>query len=190
MTVVKNNQKGTSLMEALAVVSVIGVLTISIFNIIASTYDTFKQSMTSSDVKDLQKAISGVYNFSGDYGNLLKEGYEKVLCETDKSIPSHMCIKSGGGYNLRHRLGGKVEIGPGYNTKSYYIKFDGLSKKNCINLTQIDWLDRKKIDIYQMDINSDKVACFPKTNTCGGFPVSSSAFSKCKNKNSIKWYFY
>lgn len=189
----KNNQKGNSLLEATAVITVISMLSASAYKIISNAHGMFNMSMATSEIKDLQKAISGVYDFSGNYDDLFADDVYKVLCEKDKSAPNQMCIKKGTSYVLRHRLSGDVEISKSADSKSYLIKFKELSKKNCANFTQIDWLDRKKISIYQMDVNDTPIAYFPKRND-KGFPITAkTSFVSCNKKdgeNSITWYFY
>jgi hypothetical protein len=150
--------------------------------------------MIISEIKDVQKAISGVYNFSGDYSFLFTDGdYKKVLCEKDKSIPNQMCMKSGESYNIKHRLSGNVIITPSGDYKSYSIKVDGLSKKNCIGLVEVNWVDRKKVDIYQLDINDEPMAYFPKQNE-KTFPITKDrSIEKCSKNgrdNTITLYFY
>ena len=190
----KIDQKGSSLMEALAFISIISMLSVSAFKVISKANETFKMSMATSEIKELQKSISGVYDYLGDYNELFKDDNTyKILCETDKSVPNQMCIKKGSGYALRHRLGGDVEIAKSSDAKSYLIKFKGLTKKNCVSMTQINWLERKKISIYQLDINDTAIAYFPKRGE-KGFPISTAAsFAGCNKKdrdNVITWYFY
>ena len=193
MSIYKNNEKGSSLLEVLAVLSVVSVLGISTLKLISNGYNTFKQSMAESEIKDLQKSITGVYNYSGNYNELFDNDVYKTLCETDKSAPSQMCMKNGSSYKLRHKLSGDVFIEKAEDLNSYTIKFDNLSKKNCVSFAQLNWLDRKKISIYRLDINDTDVAYFPKKED-KGFPIEiSEIFKNCNkedNKNSITWYFY
>ena len=180
MSIYKNNEKGSSLLEVLAVLSVVSVLGISTLKLISNGYNTFKQSMAESEIKDLQKSITGVYNYSGNYNELFDNDVYKTLCETDKSAP-------------RHKLSGDVFIEKAEDLNSYTIKFDNLSKKNCVSFAQLNWLDRKKISIYRLDINDTDVAYFPKKED-KGFPIEiSEIFKNCNkedDKNSITWYFY
>lgn len=190
---IKNNQKGSSLIEALAVISVISVLSISALKIISSVYGLFKINMATNEIKELQKNISGVYNYSGNYKQFFENDVYKTLCETDKVAPSQMCVKNDSSYILRHRLSGGVTIDKSDDSEGYLITFEGLNKKNCATLAQIEWLDRKKISIYQLNINETPVAYFPKRNN-KVFPIDvKSAFSYCNKggeKNTITWFFY
>ena len=193
MLMTKNSQKGSTMMEVLALLTIISIFSVFLIKIISNVYGIFKQSMAIYEIKDVQKGISGVYNFAGDY-KILFDGvdYKEILCK-DKSIPSQMCIKSGSSYEIKHRLSGDVIISPSTDFKSYTIKVDGLSKKNCIEFVNINWLDKKKVDIYQLDINDDPVAYFPIKNG-KGFPVEfSTSFNKCTKEdksNTVIWYFY
>ena len=113
----KNNQNGNSLLEAMAVITVISMLSASAYKIISNAHGMFNMSMATSEIKDLQKAISGVYDFSGNYDELFADDVYKVLCEKDKSAPNQMCIKKGTSYVLRHRLSGDVEISKRFDAK-------------------------------------------------------------------------
>lgn len=191
--IAKNNQCGSSLLEALAVISVIAVLSISALSVITNIYNMFKQSMATSEIRDIQRSISGIYNFSGDYKMLFQDDPYKILCEEDRSIPNQMCLKSGSSYKIKNRLSGNVTISPSADMKGYLVKYEGLSRKNCLELAEIDWLDRKRVDLYQLDINDTPVAFFPKKGE-KGFPIATSViFSSCSKSgknNSITWHFY
>ena len=194
MFFVKNNQKGSSLLEALAVLTIISLLGTSVIKLISSIYGLLKQNMVVSEVRDIQKSISGVYNFSGDYKTLFNDDdYYKILCETDKSIPNQICINNGSSYDLVHRLSGKIIIAPNSDYSGYSIEVDQLTKKNCLELVEMNWIDRKKVDIYQLDVNDVTIAYFPKKND-KSFPITMdkalSSCSKSGKNNVIKWYFY
>ena len=189
----KSNQKGSSLIEVLGVISIVGILVISALNIITNIYGLLKVSLATGEVKDLQKSISGVYNYSGNYDQLFQGDVYKTLCETDKVAPNQMCVKKDSSYILRHRLSGSVVLNKSSDSMSYTITFGNLSKKNCIKLSQIEWLDRKKISIYQMNINETPAAYFPKKND-KVFPIpTKDTFSYCNKddgENEITWFFY
>ncbi len=189
----KNNQRGSSLMEVLAVISIISLLSASAFKIISNVHNLLKVSLATNEIKELQKNISGVYNYSGNYDYLFQDDVYKTLCETDKTAPSQMCVKTSSSYVLRHRLSGNVTIEKSSDSNSYTITFGNLSRKNCASLSQIGWLDRKKISIYQLNINDTPAAYFPKKND-KEFPMQSKdAFSYCNKKdgeNAVTWFFY
>ncbi|MBE6467197.1 MAG: type II secretion system protein [Alphaproteobacteria bacterium] len=184
----KNNQKGSSLVEVLGAISIISLVGIGVLKVVTSSYDVLKQSLASSDIKDLQKIISANYTFSGKYE--IDADFNKKICETDKTAPNHMCLKSGSSYSLKHRLNGGVVVAKN-GEKGYTIVFDDLNPKACITLSQINWLERRKTNIFQIDINNVPVAYFPKKNG-KSFPVDSKlSIENCKNdSNFIKWYFY
>ena len=195
MFLYKNNQKGSSLIEILGVITIIALIGIAALKLVSNTYGLFKQSMATYEIKDLQNIITSNYAFSGvydfDYNNDNVNDINKMLCEIDKIAPNHMCLKSGDEYILRHRLNGYITIERTSDIRSYSIEFDNINKRGCISLSQIDWLDRKKVNIYQIDINNTPVAYFPKRSN-KGFPVTSDvSINNCnKDTNTIKWYFY
>ena len=184
------NQKGSSLLEMLAVLTIISLVGIAAIKFVTNSYGVFKQSMATSEIKELQNIISKNYSFTGKYD--FGTDINKKMCEEDKTAPSHMCLKSGENYILKHRLGGYITVlKESVDSRSYSIAFDNVNKRACVALTQVDWLERKKISIYQMDVNGVVAAYFPKKDN-KGFPLTSEESMKICNSdiNTVKWYFY
>lgn len=194
MSFIKNNQKGSSLIETLGVLTIIMVLSVSAMKVISNAYEVLKQSLVIFEIKDVQKAISGVYNYSGNYNQLFKDNNQyKILCETDKTIPNQLCIKSDSDYKLKHKLGGNIILTPWDDFNNYSIKVDGLNKKNCMEITEIDWVNKKKVDIYKLEINGSEVAHYPQEGE-KSFPIPTmkaiSSCSKNGKENFIELFFY
>ena len=122
-----SNQSGATMMETLAVISIISILGIGVLGIISNVMSKFKQSVTVSQIQDLQKNITERYAVEGKYDTL---GDNATLIE-EKVIPTSLIS----GEELRHRLGGKVIISKDevFQSDDYYnVTFFGLNKRACI----------------------------------------------------------
>ncbi|MFR8204947.1 MAG: hypothetical protein ACLU99_00355 [Alphaproteobacteria bacterium] len=64
------NQKGGTMVEAIAVISIMTVLGISAIKLIGGLFDGFKQNIVTSEIRELQKNVSARYSVDGHYGNL------------------------------------------------------------------------------------------------------------------------
>lgn len=214
----KNNQKGATMMEALAVLTIISMLGMSIIKMIGSVFDMYNQSMITSEIKDLQKAITGKYQFNGTYKALFDgksaDQVAQTLC-SEKLAPFKMCVNN----KLFHSGKGAVTVEPVkiYNMSGgvidnygrYSILFDGLKNKTCMSIASINWAVKGSLILYKLEINknkdfqgdSEKEALYKKTFDLPNnktaetfvFPVKpEDVMGACSNKddNSVKWTFF
>ncbi|MBE6454104.1 MAG: hypothetical protein E7017_04380 [Alphaproteobacteria bacterium] len=204
----KNNQKGSTMIEALGVLTIIVMLGVSSIKLIGNIMGMFKQSLVTSEIRDLQKAISERYRFEGNYKSLLEgktsDQIVKYLCD-EKIAPNQMCAND----KMYHRMGGPVWVMPivDYDASGnavsdyskYAVTFWNLTDRACVNVAEINWHNKDRSDIYKLIINSGKT--FQKTfdlpqNLYEGslsFPVSvSEAMKGCKNddSNNVEWVFF
>lgn len=96
------NQKGGTMVEAIAVISIMTVLGISAIKLIGGLFDGFKQNIVTSEIRELQKNVSARYSVDGHYGNL---GTVATLVK-EKVVPNQMLANG----KIYHRLGGEVLI--------------------------------------------------------------------------------
>ena len=218
MFLYKNNQKGATMMEALAVLTITSMLGISIIKMIGSVFDLYYQSMITSEIKDLQKAITGKYEFDGTYKALFEgktaDQVSQTLC-SEKLPPFKMCVDN----KLVHSGKGAVTVEPvkTYNMNGnvvddygrYSIMFDGLKNKTCMSIASINWAVKGSLILYKMEINknkdfqgdSEKESLYKKTFDLPNnktaetfvFPVKpEDVMGACTNKddNSVKWTFF
>ncbi len=194
----KINQSGATMLEAIGVLTIIIMLGVSIIKLINSIYAIFTQNMVSGEVRDLQKAISDIYRFEGNYNVLFDNGdTSKYLCD-NKIAPFQMCVNN----KLRSRSGGEVRIDKDPNAENndrYAIIFEDLSQKICVNAAQINWSKDQRSSIYSLTINNKTVdlpknapsGCDNNGNYC--FPISASVAMKLCNKekdNDMVFVFY
>lgn len=199
------NQSGSSMVEMLGVLTIIGMVGMGAIKFIGGVHNVFIQNMVVNEARDLQKSISDRYRFNGNYSDLFNgrscEGEDTVatyICN-NKLAPFQMC--SGG--KLHHRGGGDVKIcrytlvqaegaeATPDDTK-YVMIFYGLSNTACSSLAQVNWYTRQKSDIFQMVINGDVAGkttiidshYIPGDHGDNIFPVSTAkALAACNNDN-------
>ncbi len=204
----KYNQKGSTMIEALGVLTIIVMLGVSSIKLIGNIMGMFKQTLVTSEVRDLQKAISERYRFEGNYKSLLegKTSDEIVqhLCE-EKIAPNQMCSNN----KMYHRMGGPVWVMPVVyvdasgnsvtDYSKYTITFWNLTDRACVSVAEINWHNKDRTDIYRLIINPDedfkKEFNLPQNLYSGSlsFPVSvSEAMKGCKNddSNNVEWVFF
>lgn len=162
----KSNQKGSSMIEVLAVISIIGVLSVSAMTLIGRLFDRYKLTRAVDDIKALQKNVSARFSAIGYYTDL----DEDILVE-ENVIPAAMVT----GGKVIHSLGGKVKIEPASNELFYEVTFDGLSQKSCLELGNISWMINQSSELEELDIN----------NYVWGWPCGKADQSRCP-ANSIK----
>ena len=73
------------------------------------------------------------------------------------------------------------------NINNYSIKVDGLNKKNCMEITEIDWVNKKKVDIYKLEINGSEVAHYPQEGE-KSFPIPTMKVISSCSKNGKENY--
>lgn len=191
-----SDQQGATMMETLAVLSVITILGIGILGIISSVMSKFKQSMTVGQIQELQKNITERYAVEGKYKNI---GSNATLIK-EKVIPASMIS----GEDIRHRLSGKVSINKDevFNSEDYYnITFFGLNKMACIDILQINWVKRQNSDMVAISVNGETLFLLPYGNyddmtevegTVVRLPVTFDKASKActsETANDITWVF-
>jgi len=182
------NQKGGTMVEAIAVISIMTVLGISAIKLIGGLFDGFKQNIVTSEIGELQKNVSARYSVDGHYGNL---GTVATLVK-EKVVPNQMLANG----KIYHRLGGEVLIEKSALSTLYYqITFKDLSPKACMNLSQINWMTHQGSDLIQLQINST-IFVLPidgvKRGDSKALPLDvARAAQSCKVKgsNTIIWTF-
>lgn len=195
----KINQSGATMIEAIAVIAIAIMLGVSVISLINSIYAVFTQNMVAGEVRDLQKAISDIYRFDGNYSALGSDenSAASYLCN-NKIAPFQMCVRG----KLKSRSGGEVSVKV-YNDDvsdqddKYEIVFTGLSRKTCVNAVQINWDKGQRSVVYAMVVNSDNSKTVWQlknaTNEKYTFPVSTSvAMELCSKEydNTIQYVFY
>ncbi len=157
---INTNEKGSTMLETLAVICIIGVVSISGMKLIGSMFSMFKQYSVEGEIKDIYKGIRNRFSADGNYAELAEKSSEDLANE--KIVPSQMYVsKQGGGKSLFHRLGGEVIIEavgePDVKTKEFFqVEFKGLTFRSCLSLAQLSWTDNGTSDLLAFSIYQDE----------------------------------
>ncbi len=204
MIKIRNNQKGSSMVEMLGVLTILAILGMGTIKFIGGVQNVFIQNMVVSEARDLQKVISDRYKFEGNYKSLFEsrscddepDTVAQFLCgacegcnSQDRMAPFQMCSNG----KLHHRGGGSVRVCKYDDAYKHYVMFfEGLTDRSCTALAQVNWYTRQKSDIYRMIINSGITnkelaveSPFTKTEGSVVFPITASqAMTACSNGDS------
>ncbi len=186
----KSDQKGTTMMEAIAAISVVTVLTVAAVKLIGNMYEMFRQNMVANEIREVQKNIATRYRLEGNYAGLSDMTPQKM--KDEQLIPSQMLVND----EIVHRLNGEVTIKPSSLGDDYFdVTFNKLSLRTCLNLSQINWSGTDGADIFQIKINN-KIFKLPINGVQFGddnalpiSPVKASESCTDDEKNVITWTF-
>ncbi len=185
-----SEQKGTTMMEALAAISVVTVLTVGVIKLIGNMFDMFKQNMITTEIQEVQKKIAERYRLEGVYTELSSLTPQQM--KDEQLVPSQMLVND----KLVHRQNGEVEIKTSTLGDEYYdVTFKSLSNRSCVNLSQINWDAGQTSDLFRIQIN-DKVFKSPVDGVNFGddnaLPITvKKAADSCESgsDNQITWTF-
>ena len=153
-------ERGSTLIEMMGVIAVIGVLASSTWMLINSALEKHRISAAAAQLHSLQKGITRYYASAGNYDGLKKESAIQDLI--DNHIPPKNMIF---GTTLRHSFNGTVIIKNveysdistyGNTSDSFTIQFNALPKKACAELASIAWLEYDSVNLMSIQIGSNK----------------------------------
>lgn len=181
----KDCQKGATMIEMIGVMGVISMITVGIFATVSKIYDRYHQTAIVTQIRDLQKNIQTRYATASDYRDLAKSGIMKTLI-AERVIPFSMVS----GDEVYHAYRGEVKLsGTQYN---YTITFSDIKKAGCVDLVTMDWTVNNTSDLIELKVGG-KTFTWTGTNSSNSLPVSvAMANTVCKDKredNEIKWTF-
>jgi len=195
MMMYKKSQLGRTLVEMLAVLSVLGAFTASVFTLIGNVTDKYKSSIILTQVREIRKAINSRYAALGIYTGLTTD-----ILAKERLVSSNM-IHNG---KIYHAFKKEVSVAVG-NTggtgRSFFINFIGLPAQNCVDLALIDWATDNTAVLVGIRIN-DKTFTWQenKVDASGNFikpadtalPLTLLKVSKAcvsGENNKITWEF-
>ena len=171
----RDDEKGRSMVEMMGYMAVAISLVASVGHLVAKAFDEYKYSKAYIQLSDLVGSIVRASAIDADYQEVVKmvngESIEASKNkEGQKLIPgSYRRI----GNTLYHAFGGKVTIslppvdgginlGEAINeaedetahSDKFAVTFEGLTRKQCIEMALKDWNNNKNIDLYAIIINS------------------------------------
>ncbi len=152
----KTNNKGSTMMEALAVLCIVGVLGISGMKLIGNLFTMFKQYSVANEIKDIYNGVKNRFSADGNYAKLADMTVQNMAEE--KIVPSQMYVSNmTGGKSLFHRLGGEVLISAvGADGDFFQVEFKGLTFRACLELAQLTWSNGGTSDLLSLSIYQDE----------------------------------
>ena len=146
-------------------------------------------------VKEIQKNITDRYRADGNYANL--KGISAEDAYKERLIPTKMFADGG----IMHSQNGGVEITVVDGDEDYFnITFKELTRRSCIDLSQLMWNSTQSTDLYAITINEENSFIVPlksngiKSGDENALPVTvKKAIDSCNEKdgkNMITWKFY
>ena len=176
-----SNEKGYTLTEVIGVLSIVGVLVISMSMLVNSMFSRYKTNRVQDQITSLQKLINQRFVADGNYRSATKQQLIK-----DGVIPKDMVM----GDKIMHAFG-EADIKPGYLT--FTIIFSELPQVACINLGIMSWIIQDTSDLVSIKINSDKYkwpgASQNQTSTLPRTTVMAAKSCKRGSDNVIEWEF-
>lgn len=199
-------QSGRSMIEVMGYMAVVMAVIAGVSKIITGSYNQYKLSKASIQVSDLASVIVKASTVDPNYDDTV----DAIKQGTNKLLPSSFKMDSN--KKIYHAFGGEVTLGhPPYENEhhtccdlnKFYIKFENLTREQCIELGMKEWINNKIVDLYGIDINGNKWAWPIYADTTSGIsalPTKRSALAgkdlnddgqcnKPGKSNSIMWIF-
>lgn len=150
----KNSQSGRTMIETIAVLGIIGLVTSGLITMTTSVYNKYRIASITSQIKDLQKNIRTRYSALGNYSNLGDAATLPKLI-SDKVIPSNMLLNG----TVVHAFGGSVVFNENTallkdsvsgGVTRYSINFKDVRKEACVELLSLSWAINESSDLYSI----------------------------------------
>ncbi len=199
-------QSGRSMIEVMGYMAAVMAVIAGVSKIITGSYNQYKLSKASIQVSDLASVIVKASTVDPNYNDTV----DAIKQGTNKLLPSSFKMDSN--KKIYHAFGGEVTLGhPPYENEhhtccdlnKFYIKFENLTREQCIELGMKEWINNKIVDLYGIDINGNQWAWPIYADTTSGIsalPTKRSALAgkdlnddgqcnKPGKSNSIMWIF-
>lgn len=162
---VKDNQHGRSMVEVIGYMGAVMAIVAGVGKMVSGAYSDYKISKASQQLSDLASAI---VRASTTYPNY-RETVQNINNRTSEGlnlIPSTFRVA---GSKTFHAFGGETTLGTRDNM--FYIRYDGLTREQCIELGMKDWINNKIVDLAFLTVNGD--------DWC--WPVNKGSEDECLN---------
>lgn len=192
----KTSQFGRSMIEILAVLSIMGILSASIISAVSSLMNQYRHSVIGTQLRDLRKNINNRYAADGRYTGLTA----KILID-ERLVPHSML----NGQLIRNAFGGSVTVAPadtGGANRSYTITFNRLPRRTCVEMATLDWKVDSSATLVSITVNNTKFSWPYNKLGSGGvghetlanpLPITGArAMQSCSTEldNIITWEFH
>lgn len=159
----KDTQSGRSMVEVMGYMAAVMAIVAGISKLITGAYSEYKISKASVQLADLAGSILKSSTVDVNYENIVnmvngKTKNSRLNKEGRKLIPTTYKVVGGtDGNKIYNAFGGEVTIGipeDALTSKDkFYIKFEGLSREQCIEMGMKEWQNNKTVDLDSIVIN-------------------------------------
>jgi len=194
------NENGRSMVEMMGYMAVVIAVVVSVGNIITGVFEEHKYSTATIQLGELAGAITKAAAIDPDYSEVIAKITPTIDAEGRNIIPTSFSISNN---KIYHAFGGEVKLGLGESGENnvFYIEYDGLDRKPCIELAMKDWNKNTVINLKAIIINQNNQWYWPSYDTVGEnhqLPVTRDAVAgidddgQCDKEsgNTIRWMFY
>lgn len=199
-------QSGRSMIEVMGYMAAVMAVIAGVSKIITGSYNQYKLSKASIQVSDLAGAIVKASTIDPDYDDIIKSIKDGTK-EGRRLLPTS--FKMNESKKIYHAFGGEVTLGnppkddgEGYDLSKFYIKFENLTREQCIELGMKEWINNKVVDLYGITINghdwtwpiyagtTSGISALPtKRSALAGKDLNDEGQCKPGKSNSIMWIF-
>ena len=131
---IQKSQSGRSMIEMLAVLMIIGVLTIGALAGLTQVTRKFNTSKIHNDIHSISAEVVSLYAWQRGYPDSSASGFQNDLCR--EGIFPDGCDATATAYNP---FGGKYTVTTDANNQTLTVKADGLPETVCEDLTIQEW---------------------------------------------------
>ena len=174
-----DNEQGRSMIEMMGYMAVAMAFVVSVGNLVAHTMEEYKYSKAYVQLTDLATGVVRAAAIDADYKEVV-DGINDGVSQYTKIIPASFRRK---GANIYHAFGGDVDISlppadadlnlgeavssdeETAHSDKFAITFNGLTRRQCIEMAMKDWQNNKNIDLYAIVINSNNYWYWPAYTT-------------------------
>ena len=150
---VKDNQHGRSMVEVIGYMGAVMAIVAGVGKMVSGAYSDYKISKASQQLSDLASAIVRASTIDPNYTETVKKITDRTS-EGLKLIPSTFRVAD----KIFHAFGGETTLGTVDNM--FYIRYDNLTREQCIELGMKDWINNKIVDLAFLSVN-DIDWCWP-----------------------------
>lgn len=157
----KDTQSGRSMVEVMGYMAAVMAIVAGISKLITRAYSEYKISKASVQLADLAGSILKSSTVDVNYENIVnmvngKTKDSRLNKEGRKLIPTTYKVVGGAdGNKIYNAFGGEVTIGTNDTKDKFYIKFEGLSREQCIEMGMKEWQNNRTVDLDSIVINGN-----------------------------------
>ena len=147
----KNSENGRSMVEMMGYLMVVMGVIISIGRIVSSAFDNHKYSTASLQLTEFVGAMVKASAIDYDYSEVVSKANGAKAKEL---VPdTYRVVVSGDTAKIYHAFGGTVSVDTVDEGAKLQVKYEKLSKKQCVELAMKDWSKNQYADLFSLAVN-------------------------------------